>query len=162
MWAYDAKSNSWTELKPAGPTPPGGEMVAAYDSDNKIMVGQYVDHSTWHYDLVANKWEKAVDPKTTPGDHPMGHAGASVFDYDPVGKRCLLYAKYSSLGPDAKPGLFAYDVKERKWTRLTPQGPENPFDKSGPGMSYFDPERNVMVITNNQTTWLYRYKKAGK
>jgi N-acetylneuraminic acid mutarotase len=81
-WAYEAKTNTWTELKPVV-SPPGrlaAMMVYDKTSGKMILSGGYgfdnVFGDTWAYDSQANTWTK-LNPAGSPG----ARAAAAVF-YD--------------------------------------------------------------------------------
>ncbi len=165
LWRYDPKSNAWKNLKPNGgedmyhgKNSPQSEAVMAYDSENKVLVAQIgrnpgTSYRTYHYDVATNAWSKILEVPSDSGKAPLGSDSTSVFGYDPVAKVCLLY---TGATPDS---VWAYSVKTRQWTRTRVNGPAGPRRRN---IGYFDPERNVLVVNDRDTVWVYRHKKAAR
>jgi hypothetical protein len=156
LWLLDTKTNSWRNLKANngedmyhGKNSARAEAVMAYDSENKVLVAQ-VGKATYHYDVSANAWSKVVDEPKDSDKVPEGNDHTSPIGYDPVGKVCLLY---SSATPDI---AWAYSVKDRQWEKVKVNGPAGP---KGRNIGYFDPERNVLVINDRATVWVYRHRR---
>jgi hypothetical protein len=159
MWLFDPKTNAWKNLKPNngedmyhGKNSARAEAVMAYDSENKVLVAQ-VGKTTYHYDVATNAWSKVLDEPKESDKVPEGNDHTSPIGYDPVGKVCLLH---SSATPDI---AWAYSVKDKQWEKVKVNGPAGP---KGRNIGYFDPERNVLVINDRTTVWVYRHKKATK
>lgn len=161
-WLFDSKTNGWKNLKPNmnGLSAIGTiENVMCYDAKNKVLIAhrgndegedkRFVDKRTYHYDVAANSWTKVVENK----DGPVGHDARTLFYYDPVGEVGLLFER-------GRRKIWAYSVKEKKWTELTPKGAAIPDWRRAIG--YFDPARNVFVVNQGKETWVYRYRRANR
>ena len=159
MWLYDPKTNAWKNLKPNngedmyhGKNSPRAEAVMAYDSESKVIVAQS-GKVTYHYELAANAWSKVLEEPKESEKVPARHDATTPFGYDPAAKVCLLY---SGATPDH---VWAYSAKDRKWEKLKVNGPAGP---KGRNIGCFDLERNVLVMNDRATVWVYRHKKAAK
>jgi hypothetical protein len=89
-WAYDAQTNTWTDLKPAV-EPPAREIAGlAYDKASGKMIlfgGEGVDKmfaDTWAYDSLANTWLRL----NTAGS-PGGRIAAALFPDQGSGRLIL-------------------------------------------------------------------------
>ena len=92
MWAFDLKTRTWTELKPAGVTPsPRSNPSMVYAPDRQQIVlfggltGQGPSAETWRYDLAANTWTQVG---TQQGPSARSSQGMS---YDAAKGRVLLF-----------------------------------------------------------------------
>jgi N-acetylneuraminic acid mutarotase len=92
-WSYDPVADTWTELTPAGASPPasiGHRMVYDPETSRVILLGggdgNLLYNDTWAYDPGANTWTR-LDPA---GDLPPVRAGHSMV-YDPGGGRVILF-----------------------------------------------------------------------
>jgi hypothetical protein len=160
MWVYQHEANSWKDLKPNGKSRlynegkdfPPAEAITCYDSENKVLVAQR-GKTTYHYDTATNLWSKVLEEPKDSDKAPSAHDTVSVFDYDPVGKECLLFNR-------GKPGsLWSHSVATKTWTKLAPKGPA-PI--GGRTIGYFDPARNVLVVNSGASVWVYRHKKPTR
>jgi len=165
-WTYDAKTNTWTELKVAGPKDKEGrtEAVTAWDSRNKVLVAA-ITRRVYHFDIATNTWAKVVDGSDTAHPAPFASDYVTPFGYDSANGVCLLAKpagrrtwNYNYRVPCE---LWAYSPTDRQWTKLAPIGPPSPNGNRAP-CGYYDPDRNVFVTTWGTTVWVYRYKKAAE
>jgi hypothetical protein len=165
LWAYDSKTNTWTDLKPNGGNSktfqlnaPGSEQVMVYAPDRKMLIGHQGGtnrktkkpwRKTSHYSIEKNEWQRVdATGHGEKGTIPPGHDASTNFAYDTVGKVALLWA------PETK-ALWSYDPDAKKWTRLAPDGPAPPVRGRDAKLAYYDAARNVFVIPGQ---WVYRYK----
>jgi hypothetical protein len=95
-------------------------------------------------------WKQVLES----ADLPNGHDARSLMYYDPVGKVALLYGR-------AEKRIWAYEPDAKRWSKLTPDGPEPPFGPKERVVAYFDPERNVFVAIGYGRVWCYRYEKRA-
>ena len=122
-WSYDPVANTWTNLEPAGPIPPGrSDAGMAYDpvSGTVILFGG-VDGEfncladTWAYDPESNAWSKL---QTTVA--PDARSGIGMA-YDPHSERIILFG-----GVDSQlvcySDTWAFDAGSGTWTQLSPPG----------------------------------------
>ncbi len=93
-WAYDPDGNSWAEVEPPSPVPPGRVAHAmAYDvtSGRLIMLGgrdaagANLDDA-WAYDSMANSWTQ-LKPSAT---RPSARSGQSIV-YEPASGRLVMF-----------------------------------------------------------------------
>jgi hypothetical protein len=123
--------------------------------DRKLLIGCSRDKEggrTVHYDIEKKTWERIEAGKEAPG----GHTSFTPCGYDTVGKMMLLYDQ----SRNAKI-FWGYDPGEKKWRKLTPKGPPPPKSR-GKVIGYYDPARNVFVLAQRNTVWVYRHKRRGK
>jgi hypothetical protein len=158
MWVYNPKTNKWKDLKANGgkglyhnKTTPRSETIMAWDPENKVLVGVW-GTCTYHYELAKNEWSKVIDEPKESTKVPYGHDARSPIGYDPVGKVVVIY------DPKTPAHIWAYSVKEKKWTKNEVKGPPGPKGKL---IGYWDPARNAMVVDSRGKVWVCRYKKAG-
>jgi hypothetical protein len=107
-WAYDAKTNAWTRLKPAVSPPPMLAAMMAYDaSAGKTILfgGQAYDgmyHDTWAYDSQVDMWTE-LNTAGAPG----GRLGALMF-YDKDSQRVILWGGFDEHGVEGAAWSFTY------------------------------------------------------
>lgn len=111
---------------------------------------------TWRFDPKLNKWEETIEEDSL----PSATDGRSIFEYDPVNEVCLLLSVKQSSSP-AEKDIWAYDVKNKKWSNYKlPE--DNPIEKLVGMMGYYDRKYNVMVVfsrTLGKKVWIYKFKK---
>jgi len=164
MWAYDAKSNKWTNLKPNGgrairtlvftdKVAPTGELQMAYSPRHKKIVA-VSKAGTWIYDITANKWSKGCEDKEN-----KAHDAVTVFAYDSNADVFLLLNAPDRWG--SKRVLRAYSLAKNKWETITPKGKMFERRKYCGNAGYYDPLHNVFVVYGStDRIWAYRHKKA--
>lgn len=157
MWVYHPAEGAWENLKPNGGRnlyhfnqAPKREAVMAYDASTKTVVA-VLNRTTFHYDLAKNEWSRVIDES---GDDSFdAYDSRSPFYYDPVSEVCLLYSPRT---PDT---VWSYESAERKWTRNRVDGPPGPARSA---IGYFDEARNVLVVNDAATTWVFRHRASAK
>jgi N-acetylneuraminic acid mutarotase len=133
LWQYDPATNQWTELKPSGPLPPGGQLQSmVYDpiSARVLLFGGEVEMASgqgsgptypndlWAYDPAANTWTK-VEPT---GNRPAGRAGqVMVFDTD-TSQVIMCGGVSFGLEPSIFTDPWTYDPVDNSWTELKWKG----------------------------------------
>jgi len=158
-WGYDGKANTWKKLHNVGPDVPKWALLC-YDQATKTIVAQDENKSTFHFDITTLKWKKVLSPGIDSTEAPYGSDRCAAMFYDPINKVCLAYSYESKLHvKTTEEVIWSYSVADTKWTKHTPIG-ANKSTFSGRSTSYFDVERNVLVINASEKTWVYRYKKA--
>ncbi|MBI3734522.1 MAG: hypothetical protein HY259_13860 [Chloroflexi bacterium] len=91
LWAFDLKSNTWSELKPSGPAPTARSNPSMiYDAAGKRMVlfgGKTEGGASaelWSYDLSANRW-------VTLGGAGPGARSSQSASYDAKNGRVVIF-----------------------------------------------------------------------
>jgi N-acetylneuraminic acid mutarotase len=145
-WSYDLGTNTWTELKPAGPVPPARRWHSlVYDPlGGRVILfgGEHWDGSsqeytrlndTWAYDPAANTWTELKPAGPVP---PARHLHSMV--YDPARGKVLLFGG-ADAAADGSMACFAdawaYDPVANTWTELDTAG-EAPAARASHSMVY--------------------------
>ncbi|MFO7900368.1 MAG: hypothetical protein R6V58_15070 [Planctomycetota bacterium] len=163
MWAYDAKTNTWEDLKPndgksiremvykTGQAPTGEVQMAYSPKDKKLVAVSKA--GTWAYDIVKNEWKKMCEDKEN-----KAHDAKTVFVYDSNADIFLFLNAPDPWG--SKRVLRSYDLKTNKWTTITPDGKMVTRPKYCGTAGYYDPNHNVFVVYNSKPrVWVYHHKK---
>ncbi len=151
-WLYDAKSNSWRDLKSNGKPAefekeaPEPEQVGYYDVRRKLVI-VHRHKSTHHFDPQLNTWKKVIAADKDSDQVPYGHDAYSPMYYDSVSGHGLLIEFKTN-------ALWAYDPDKTAWTKLQPEGDKMP--EGGKRLAYFDPSQGVFVVINGTAVWAYR------
>ncbi|MGQ9663463.1 MAG: hypothetical protein ACUVWX_14180 [Kiritimatiellia bacterium] len=165
MWAYDARANTWTELKPNGGKPirnlvhvekvaPGSEVQMAYSPKHRKIVA-VLGKDTFVYDLEANAWSKVCEDEQNKASD-----SATVFAYDSVSDVFLLLNAPKGQW-NLERELRSFDLKTVKWETLSPKGEMVQRLPYCGQAGYFDPLHNVFVVYGStERVWVYRYRKA--
>jgi len=163
MWVYNAKADTWRNLKPNGGNVKAFQAnavtsIMTYLPDRKLIVAQgrrgklhEPDQPgvTAQYDVAKNAWRKVAEGS----DVPPGHVAFTNIAYDRVGRVVLLWdSRWSK-------AVWAYDPDAVTWTKLKPTGPPPPTKGGDHRLAYYDPARNVFVIPGR---WVYRHKAREK
>lgn len=168
MWAYEAKSNVWTNLIPGGTVSglmrqkkaPGDEIQVAYSARHGKLIAVNQE-MTFAYDVTSNAWARVADNPT------YGLDCQSVFAYDSHADVCLLLGKKGGQWSKEPWQLAAYDIGADKWETMAIQGdplPQDPPERAWEAQTfagYFDPGHNVFVLycARSGQTWVYRHKR---
>lgn len=153
-WLYDAKTNSWNNLKANDDTgdfeqqAAEPEQVGYSDPKRKLVIIQR-HKATHHYDVPANKWQKVISADKDSEDVPYGHDAYAPIYHDPTSGHGLLLELKPSL-------LWAYDPDKIAWTKLAPEGDKMP--EGTKRLAYFDPAHNVFIVIQDTTVWAFRYR----
>lgn len=133
------------------PNCPGSEAIAAYDTDNKLLVVHYGGgthkgkprpKATYHFDPEKKTWKRMFASQNGPDGLDM----RASMTYDANAKRCFVIHT----------ALWSYAAGEKKWTQHKPDGPKPPN-----GMLCYNPEHNVLMIKGGgKRVWIYRAKKG--
>ncbi|MBN1321722.1 MAG: S-layer homology domain-containing protein [Thermoleophilia bacterium] len=120
-WAYDAASNTWTLLHPAGAPAARGGHSMAYDPGAKKVIlfggsgAAGLLRDTWGYDAASNTWTELHPVGTLPPARRF-HSMA----YDPGAKKVILFGGSGATG--LLRDSWAYDAAAGTWTELHPVG----------------------------------------
>jgi hypothetical protein len=175
-WAYDPSAGTWTELQPAGATPParfGHAMVYDPDTGTVLMFGGYNKateagesgaglNDLWEYDPAAGTWTELLPQ----GDGPPGWVH-QVMVYASRNKGLLLLGtrKEPATGGETTPfkyvnELWAYDRQADAWTKLEPAG-ERPPGLTAESLAY-DPNTGQVLVAGGYFTSLEGSKPDGE
>jgi N-acetylneuraminic acid mutarotase len=146
-WAYDPRTNTWTDLHPSGTLPSGRAWQStAYDSSTRQVVmfggGTRFDllNDTWAYDLAANTWTK-LSPS---GSLPSARANQAMA-YDPDTAQVIMFGGSDGYADDLLDDTWAYDPSVNTWTDLKPSG-SLPSGRDYYWMAYDPPSGRVIMI----------------
>jgi N-acetylneuraminic acid mutarotase len=145
-WAYDPAVNTWTQLSPAGPSPPGRSgHVMVYDPPSGRMLmwggtgreeGSFFT-DLWAFDATTSTWTEV----TPTGVLPAGRCQPAMA-YDPLTRRMILFGGWVDEGPFGE--TWAYDPAANTWTELHPGG-TIPSPRYGHEL-VCDPSRGLLVL----------------
>lgn len=154
-WFYEPSTRSWSQLKVNADTKdfraqaPSRELIGYYDPLIKQVVAQQ-GKSTFHFDVERRQWTKVIEQPAESTRVPFGHDARSVFHYDRTSGHGLL-VHFSERE------IWAYDPKGVEWRLLVPRG--DPMPTGERMLAYVDPERNALVVIDDDIVWVYRYKR---
>lgn len=134
VWAYDARTNTWTELAPFVSNPVNGPrgrmnfgMVMDVDNDRVIIThgGQVapnfqtylVDGTTWAFDLEARTWAELGAGSTAKPTPRLFHQTA----LDAARQRLYVYSgagENALTTPTFFPDLWFLDLASGEWTQI--------------------------------------------
>ncbi len=174
-WAYDPAVGSWTELQPAGATPParfGQGMVYDRDTETVLMFGGYNEATEtgdsgtgrsdlWEFDPAVGNWTEL----TPSGEGPPGWEHQAMV-YDSRSHRLLLLGtrREPATGGETSPfkfvnELWAYGRQTSAWTRLEPAG-DRPPGLAAESLAY-DPNTGLVLVVGGHYTSLEGSKPDG-
>lgn len=109
-------------------------------------------NDVWEFDLAALAWIMLYGP-----DNPRDYTGLGKDYSDVEFKDGVLITRRGGPAVIAHTwwGL-TYDPDQTTWTRLQPEGDDLPVGKKL--LAYFDPARNVFVVIEDTSVWVYRYR----
>lgn len=167
LWTFDARTDAWTELSPAGDLPMArfGHALAQEPGSRRLILFGGVNGATrellndlWAYDPGAESWN-LLEPE---GPLPLGRMWHS-FVYDPGSRLFVLFGGYGgdlgSTGANLD-DLWAYDPAVNRWTELRPLG-EAPLARQGHTMVLDPISRDLLLfggcdgLTGLGDTWTY-------
>ncbi len=145
LWAFDATTNTWTELIPTGALPAGRSQAAmAYDPVTRRMIlfGGWADESafgdTWAYDPVANAWTELQPGGTLPSPR---YAHELVCD---PSRGLLVMFGGGDFSRDYN-DTWTYDPAANIWTRLSALHGAAPSRRGAHAMVY-DPSGGRLIV----------------
>lgn len=156
-WLYDARSNTWKDLKANGKPAEfekqaaEPEQVGYYDSKRRLLI-THRHKTTCHYDPRTNTWKKVIDAPRDAQTVPYGHDAYAPMYFDSVNGLGLLVEFKTNT-------LWAYDPDQTRWTKLEPSG--DPMPKGNKRLAYFDPAHQVFVVLDGTKVWAYRPGKSS-
>jgi N-acetylneuraminic acid mutarotase len=167
-WAFDPKTNTWTEMNPASSPPIMYGHTMVYDSINQKIIlwgghestyknGELSSHqygkSIWQYSYQENNWQQVPSINSPPARY--WHQTA----FDTTNGTMLLFG-----GNGANAFLsdtWIYDVTNRAWQKVNTN--DHPPARINPAMSY-DPINESLVLfggmaeggTDLEDMWFYK------
>lgn len=118
LWKFDIQASAWSLVAPSGEVPSARyTQNAHYDSLNNRMLiwsgqgdGNILLNDVWAYDFASNHWSE-LWPDSAQSSAPLQRYGTgSVFD--PLNKRLITFAGFSTSGRFDDTWFFASDVNE--------------------------------------------------
>lgn len=155
---YDLFTNTWHEMKPPSPPPPGVSQPGfTYDAVHRVFVlfgSQFqTDPRTWVYDLRNSAWRVLEVVQ-----HPPAERAAPCWRPTPATVSCCA-ACAGAEGLET----WALDVAEARWTRLDLEPEPDPSGNRNRVLMYL-PDENLFVLENRvkdkQQIWTFRYAEA--
>ncbi len=146
-WAYDPKTDTWTEMSPTGSPPRTYGCRMIWDSTNQAMLlwggninlgrsrGKVDDW--WRYDYQSNTWTM-IDTQPKP---PMRYWQYMAFDPG-VGK-VVMFGGGPSIDQDLG-GTWLYDYASNEWSELNPS--VSPPEGQCGAMVYVPEEGGVVLF----------------
>jgi Kelch motif len=170
----DGATRRWTDAHARGPTPPGIDFGACYDSKRDhiyLCGGSYRgpyrkgEGKVYAYDVKSNTWSNLPDKGDIPSCFDSNDA---CVHYDTANDRVITVIHPGGNIREAKAGVvgvFAFDPETGAWG----EGPAPLPAKmaSGCWSGFYSPELNAHFFhvagdsQDNGTMWVYRYKKAA-
>ena len=161
-WAFNATTNTWTEMSPAvhpiGRVHPG--MAYDPESDRVILFGGATEgtpgeeagfqQDTWAYDFNTNAWTN-MNPVTKPSAR-FHHA----MTYDTESDRVILFGGFTGTSSNAE--TWAYDFNGNAWTLMSPLS--QPTERRRHAMTYDTESDRVILFGGDASgfvddTWAY-------
>jgi hypothetical protein len=171
-WAYDFKTNTWTNMMPAVSPPPHhySAMVYLPFDDKVLLFGGYdmyadvVRGETWIYDFKTNTWSNR-NPVSSPPAR-MYH----TLEWDVASNQAILFGGVIYPYEPVLSDTWAYDYRRNEWRQLSPkQSPSarawHVMTGTWRGILMFGGSPEHSVFTNDDT-WIYKtygntWKKIG-
>lgn len=154
-WTYDYETDTWERMRPDR-SPPGRMfhgMVYDDASDRTVVWGGRVDDTrVWTYDAETDRWT-AHRGRGGPSNMRSYHG----MSYDPSGERVLIFGGLELAHPQALSGtllgdVWAYDVRDDRWTELEVDG--GPEPRALHQMA-FDPPTGTHIVFGGELTSAY-------
>jgi N-acetylneuraminic acid mutarotase len=161
-WAYDAATNTWTNLSPSGAVPPPRGLAGmVYDSrSGKVILfggdnGSTRLGDTWAYDPAANTWTDLNPSGSVP-------AARSLFGmtYASNDGKAVLFGG-ADLGSNFFNDLWTYDLSANAWTQVHASG-ESPSARTGSALVFDSMSGDLLLFggwdgeTDLNDLWAYR------
>src|SRR5436853_944624 len=151
-WAYDSRSNTWTNMSPASHPSARSLHSMAYDaaSARVILFGGDAFGETWSYDFASNTWTNR-----TPASHPAARESAAMA-YDSAAGRTILFGGFTGAQSHE---TWSYDFAANAWTNLNPSS--FPSGRSSLGLAYDAASGRTVLFGGytgsgvNGETWTY-------
>ncbi len=167
-WAFDPKTNTWTEMNPESSPPIMYGHTMVYDPINQKIVlwggheatyqdGEQISHqygnTIWHYDYQQNSWQQVTATNAPPARY--WHQAA----FDTTNGTFFLFG-----GNGANRFLddtWRFNVSDKTWQTVNTD--DHPSARINPSMSY-DPDTESFVLFGGMAeggsdlgdTWVYK------
>jgi hypothetical protein len=149
-WLLDTSSDSWRALITPGTDPqferhaPVREAVGWFDPSRGLLVA-HEGYRSHHVD-GALRWREVG---TAHGQGPDVHDARTPAFYDPVSREGLLLDRKNRR-------LWAWNPDAARWKAVTPAG--DPMPTGARMLACLDLSRNALVVADDTTAWVYRYR----
>jgi hypothetical protein len=154
VWAFDLKTDSWTELSSGGGPEARVSHTAVVAGDRFVIHGGNSSENgmsytpledVWAFDLVTNTWSE-LSASTGP-DERLFHAGAVSDD----GKTYYSFAGARSFTSFLNE-LWALDLESVEWTELHSGGDDAPASRMGPNLVVDDTRNRLLAFGGHDST----------
>jgi hypothetical protein len=167
-WAYDLKTNTWTNMNPALSPPPHHYCAMVYlpFEDRVLMFGGCdtdgtILGDTWCYDFNTNTWTN-MNPANAPSPR-IYH----TLEWDVASNQAILFGGVLNFYEPVLDETWTYNLKHNEWTKLEPR--ESPSARAWHSMTgtwrgilMFGGSPEHSVFTNDDT-WIYKsYRDSWK
>lgn len=149
-WAFDAMTQTWTEMKPPEAPSPRSSHIMVYDSesDRIILFGgtrtrNSTSRDTWAYDYNTNTWIKM---KAQGPDKSLGPAMA----YDVESDRVILFGGFDFDSYKMYQVTWAYDFNTDSWTEMKSEA--SPPGQSFHAMTYDTDSDRILLFGGHTKT----------
>ena len=160
-WAYDAGSNTWTQMTSPGANgfgsmayDPVAERTVFYLAIGTPPYWKMLEQ-TWTYDLNSDSWTNMQPSKA-----PEGRFLAPMV-YDSESERMIFFGGIGLHNSGLYDDTWAYDTSNNTWTQMNPAA--SPSKREAGAMAYHPTLDRVVMFGGNSDyglddeTWLYDY-----
>jgi hypothetical protein len=158
-WAFDAATNTWTNMKPVSGPKGRSSPGLAYDSESDRVILFSGDDNlvfslpdTWTYDYNANTWTEMAKGPANRYNFRMA--------YDSESDRIILFGGFR-FPSDFLNDTWAYDFNSDTWTQMQPI--TSPTGRASYGMTY-DTQIDRVILFGGEVnfspradTWTYDF-----
>jgi len=161
-WAYDASTDTWTQLADGPRMLLGQRIVYDSESDRTILfggfgppwtMGQGISDETWAYDYKTNTWTN-MQPRV----HPTGRNYIGMV-YDSKADRVVLWGDWTpNYNPSIDTSVWTYDYNTNTWQEFEHKR-DGPAGRDYINLAY-DPKADKILMYGgysygNDETWVY-------
>ena len=129
LWTLDMQTGAWTQLTPAGPTPPARLLHGSANNGTGMLVfGGALDffvylRDMWQFDYMSNTWTEI--PNASGAAIPDTRFGPSAFA-DPARERALVFGGHDEAALGNRNDTWAVGLMTGVWSELSSGDVLNP------------------------------------
>jgi len=123
LWSYRPGANTWSEVSPAGSTPPPARTTfgSAWDGSGMVIFGGnpvtgFLLNDLWRYSVTANSWAQ-LNPS---GGLPSARNGPTLV-WNPLSGSLLMFGGFNWQSGHLS-DLWSYAVTTNAWAQMYPTG----------------------------------------